>query len=78
MGGLEATFLWPIVLGLYWKTGNKYGGIASMATGVGSYIVFESFYPQPFGMHSVVTSILISLLGYVLVSLVTKGKIKTI
>ncbi|MCM3740549.1 sodium/pantothenate symporter [Oceanobacillus luteolus] len=78
MGGLEATFLWPIVLGLYWKTGNKYGAIASMATGVGSYIVFESFYPQPFGMHSVVTSILISLLGYVLVSLVTKGKIKTI
>src|SRR5690625_993141 len=33
-GGLEAAFIWPIVLGLYWKNGNKYGAIASMVTGV--------------------------------------------
>ena len=74
MGGLEATFIWPIVLGLYWKKGNKYGAIASMIVGVASYIVFENFYPQPFGMHSVVTSILLSLIAYVIASLATTNK----
>ncbi|WP_249871441.1 sodium/pantothenate symporter [Oceanobacillus saliphilus] len=65
MGGLEATFIWPIVMGLYWKKGNKYGAIASMLTGVSSYILFEYFYPQPFGMHSVVTSIILAFIAYV-------------
>lgn len=74
MGGLEATFIWPIVLGLYWKKGNKYGAIASMIVGIASYIVFENFYPQPFGMHSVVTSILLSLIAYVIASLATTNK----
>lgn len=77
MGGLEATFIWPIVLGLYWKTGNKYGALTSMIVGVTSYIIFENFYPQPFGMHSVVTAIVLSLIGYVVMSLITKEKVKT-
>lgn len=75
MGGLEATFIWPIVLGLYWKTGNKYGALASMIIGVGSYIIFENLYPRPFGMHSVVTAIVLSLIGYVLISLATRRSI---
>lgn len=36
-GGLEAAFIWPVVLGLYWKEGNKYGAIASILIGVGLY-----------------------------------------
>lgn len=74
MGGLEAAFIWPIVMGLYWKKGNKYGAIASMIFGVGSYILFESFYPQPFGMHSVVTSIVIAFIAYVTASLMMQKK----
>ncbi len=73
MGGLEATFIWPIVLGLYWKTGNKYGALASMVIGIGSYIIFENFFPQPFGMHSVVSAIVLSLISYILTSIATKG-----
>ncbi len=65
IGGLEAAFIWPIVMGLYWEKGNKYGAIASMLVGIISYIVFQSFYPEPFGMHAVVTSILLALLAYV-------------
>lgn len=76
MGGLEATFIWPIVLGLYWKTGNKYGALASMAIGISSYIIFENFFPQPFGMHSVVTAIALSLIGYIITSIATKGTIR--
>lgn len=76
MGGLEATFIWPIVLGLYWKTGNKYGALASMVIGISSYIIFENFFPQPFGMHSVVTAIALSLIGYIITSIATKGTIR--
>ncbi|MHA6253306.1 sodium/pantothenate symporter [Oceanobacillus sp. CAU 1775] len=76
MGGLEATFIWPIVLGLYWKNGNKYGALASIIIGVSSYIIFENFYPQPFGMHSVVTAVVLSFIGYVSLSLMTKNKIQ--
>ncbi|WP_040983426.1 sodium/pantothenate symporter [Oceanobacillus jeddahense] len=72
MGGLEAAFIWPIILGLYWKGGNKHGAIASMLTGVSSYIIFETYYPQPFGMHSVVTSMLLALAAYVSGSLLLK------
>lgn len=72
IGGLEAAFLWPIVMGLYWKKGNKYGALASMLTGIISYVIFEQWWPQPLGMHSVVSSLFLSLLAYVLFSLMIK------
>lgn len=62
-GGLEAAFIWPVVLGLYWKTGNKYGALASMILGVGSYIVISTYFPEAFGMHSVVLPVLKCLLS---------------
>lgn len=78
MGGLEATFIWPIVLGIYWKNGNKYGALASIIIGISSYIIFENFYPQPLGMHSVVSAVVLSLIGYVFMSLVTKKNLASI
>ncbi|GAA0307063.1 sodium/pantothenate symporter [Gracilibacillus halotolerans] len=74
IGGLEAAFLWPIVLGLYWRKGNKYGALASMFTGITSYVIFEQWWQQPFGMHSVVSSLFLSLIAYVLFSLMTKDR----
>ncbi len=41
LGGLEATFLVPIVLGLYWKRANSYGALAGMIAGIGFYVVFD-------------------------------------
>lgn len=75
MGGLEAAFIWPIILGLYWRRGTKHGAIASMLTGVISYIIFETFYPQPFGMHSVVTSMLLALAAYISGSVLSEKEI---
>ena len=74
-GGLEAAFIWPVVLGLYWKTGNKYGALASMILGVGSYIVISTYFPEAFGMHSVVLPVLLSLIAYVFVSKSTSQSI---
>ncbi|ALX49279.1 sodium/pantothenate symporter [Lentibacillus amyloliquefaciens] len=74
-GGLEAAFIWPIVMGLYWQKGNKYGALASMITGVGLYILSDSFFPQPFGLHSVVMPVVVSFFAYVFVSLGTQEKV---
>src|SRR5690625_7792328 len=29
-GGLEAAFIWPVVLGLYWQTGSKVEALGSI------------------------------------------------
>jgi sodium/pantothenate symporter len=73
-GGLESVFIWPVVLGLYWSKGNKYGAITSMILGMGSYILFDQFYPNAFGFHTVVIPILLSLFGFVLTSFFTQQK----
>ncbi|MBT2698149.1 sodium/pantothenate symporter [Bacillus sp. ISL-40] len=71
-GGLESVFIWPVILGLYWSKGNKYGAITSMVLGMGSYILLDQFYPNAFGFHTVVLPILLSLLGFVVTSLFTQ------
>lgn len=76
-GGLEAAFIWPIVLGLYWKYGNKYGAILSMITGIASYIAIH-FYNTAngnlFGVHTVTLPILLSLIAYIIGSLAIQRK----
>lgn len=73
-GGLEAVFVWPIVLGLYWSGGNKYGAMSSMIVGLGSYIIFHLYYPNAFGMHTVILPIVLSFITFVIVSLLTRKK----
>jgi sodium/pantothenate symporter len=74
-GGLESVFIWPVIFGLYWGKGNKYGAITSMILGMGSYILFDRFYPNAFGLHTVVLPIILSLLGFVIISYITDRKI---
>lgn len=74
-GGLQAVFLWPIILGLYWEKGNAVGAITSMVIGASTYIFFDRLYPDPLGMHTVTFPILLSLLGYVIGSLCTQKKV---
>ena len=73
-GGLESVFIWPVIFGLYWMKGNKYGAIASMVLGMSSYILFDRFYPNALGVHTVVLPILISMLGFVVISLLTQQR----
>lgn len=74
-GGLEAAFIWPIVLGLYWKYGNKYGAIASMVTGIVGYIALHLYnveYGNLLGIHTVVIPVVLSLVAYIVFSLSIK------
>lgn len=76
-GGLEAAFIWPVVLGLYWKYGNKYGAILSMITGIVSYIAihfYNNTYGNLLGVHTVTIPVLLSLLAYIIGSLAIQRK----
>ena len=72
-GGLESVFIWPIVFGLYWSRGNKYGACISMIVGMGSYIVIDRFFANPFGLHTVILPILLSLVTFILGSIIVSG-----
>ncbi|WP_427835011.1 sodium/pantothenate symporter [Actinobacillus pleuropneumoniae] len=64
LGGLEATFLWVIVLGLYWKNANAAGAISSMLAGLTSYVIFTSFKISIFSFHAIVPSLVIGLIAF--------------
>ncbi|WP_102694299.1 sodium/pantothenate symporter [Rummeliibacillus pycnus] len=75
-GGLESVFVWPVIFGLYWRKGNKYGAITSMIVGLSSYILINQWWPNVFGMHTVTLPIVFSLISYVVISLLTHHKFK--
>ena len=70
--GQLSAFLWPTILGLYWKKANKQGAIASMVSGIGSYILFNYFLDRPLGLHPIVSTLVLSLIVFVVVSLFTE------
>ncbi|MFO6425975.1 sodium:solute symporter family transporter [Escherichia coli] len=41
-GGLEAVFLWPLVLGLYWERANAKGALSAMIVGGVLYAVLAT------------------------------------
>lgn len=71
--GQLSTFLWPTILGLYWKRANKEGAIASMAVGIGTYVGFNYFIPRPLGLHPIVPALALSLIAFLIVSSITKA-----
>ena len=73
-GGLESTFLWPILLGLYWKGAETYGAISSILVGLTSYIVFNNIYVIK-AIEPVVISLMLSLIVFVFVSSIKRKKI---
>lgn len=64
-GGLEAAFLWPTILGLYWKRANAMGALFSIIAGVGSFMYFTIANVKYLGMHQIVQTLLISLLAFI-------------
>lgn len=73
-GGLEAAFLCPIVIGLYWDKANSTGAISSIVIGVGTFIVLTIMKPAMGGVHAIVPTTLASLTAFVLGSYVGHSK----
>lgn len=65
-GGLEAAFLWVIILGLYWDKANAYGAISSMVFGLGSYILLTVFSIKLLDFHAIVPSLTFGLIAFLL------------
>lgn len=63
-GGLEAVFLWPLVLGLYWERANATGALSSMIVGAVCYTLLASIDLHIAGLHPIVPSLLLSLLAF--------------
>ncbi len=64
-GGLEAVFLWPIILGLYWKRANATGALASMLFGLATYFYVTITKPDLGGILSIVPTVFVALLAFI-------------
>ncbi|ANB90735.1 sodium/panthothenate symporter [Moraxella ovis] len=63
-GGLEATFLWVLVFGLYYKKANATGAIWSMVAGLVSYVIIAYFKIALWDLHAVVPTLVIGLVAF--------------
>ncbi|MBV7263796.1 sodium/pantothenate symporter [Photobacterium sp. WH24] len=67
-GGMQAVFLWPLVLGLYWQKASAAGAFASMLSGLGCYITLSLFKPDMHGVHAIVPTLLVGLISFIAAS----------
>lgn len=63
-GGLEASFFWPIIGGLYWKKGNSKACLASTVTGLITFIFFNRVKILPFNIHEIVAALIVGGIVY--------------
>lgn len=69
-GGLECTFLWPILGGLFWKKGTKQAAVASSVGAVAMYI-FAKYYINLWGLNPVFWGLLAGGILYFAVGIMT-------
>jgi len=63
-GGLEAVFLWPIILGLYWKKANAAGTITSILVGLGTFMFLSVTRIPILGLHPIVPTLMLSFVAF--------------
>ena len=71
LGGLESVFLWPIILGLYWKRANATGALVSMVVGLISFLLLSNYVGKLWGMHVIVPALFLAFVAFVIVVLLT-------
>ena len=62
-GGLESAFVWPIILGMFWRRFNTCGLLTSIALSLSVYAIFMIFKLPFFCCHSIVPAMLAGLIG---------------
>ena len=63
-GGLEAVFLWPIVLGLYWKKANATGTVFSIITGLTVFMLLSITKWPVFELHPIVPTLAAAFIAF--------------
>ena len=69
LGAMQAVFLWPLVLGLYWRKATAKGALTSMVFGLSSYVYLSVVKPDLGGIHVIIPTLLIGLVSFITVSL---------
>jgi sodium/pantothenate symporter len=59
-GGLEAVFLWPVLLGLYWKRANAFGALCGVWVGLICFLGLTLAKPYMAGVHPIAPSLALS------------------
>ncbi|MDO4581548.1 MAG: sodium/pantothenate symporter [Bacillota bacterium] len=72
MGGLEAAFFWPTVLGLYWRRANATGAIISMLGGVAIFLGMGIAGVSVLGINNIVFALSGGLLLFIIGSYLGK------
>lgn len=65
-GSLQAVFLWPLVLGLYWPKANSHGALCSMITGAVIYASLATYRVEILGFHAIVPALLCGGLAFLI------------
>ncbi|MCO6545027.1 MAG: sodium/pantothenate symporter [Gilliamella sp.] len=68
-GGLEAVFLWPLVLGLYWKKANSTGALCSMFAGAISYTLLSVYNIKLYAFNPIIPSLIIGLVAFIIANM---------
>lgn len=72
-GGLECTFFWPLVGGLFWKKGTKQAAVCSSVGAIATYI-FATYFINIAGLNAVVWGLLVGGILYFGIGMVTGRK----
>ena len=62
-GGLESAFVWPVVLGLFWRKFNTCGVLTSLIAALGVYTVCSVFKISFLSCHAIVPSLIAGFIG---------------
>ncbi|MBU3844836.1 MAG: sodium/pantothenate symporter [Candidatus Anaerobiospirillum pullicola] len=65
-GGLESSFLWPVILGMFWQRFNRTGVIVSVVAAIAVYSVCMLLHVSLFSCHAIVPSLLAGFMGAVI------------
>jgi sodium/pantothenate symporter len=73
LGGIGTSAMAPIVLGMYWKRGNRWGALAAICCGMTLYVLAFTLAPGigVFGMHPSFPCTVAAAVVFVVVSLAT-------
>jgi sodium/pantothenate symporter len=72
-GGLEATFFWPILLGLFWKGANRTGALFSIVAGVVCFIGMNVAKTSFLGLHAIVWSLALAGIAFLVGNRLHRG-----
>lgn len=72
-GGLECTFFWPLVGGLFWKKGTKQAAVCSSVGAIATYI-FATYFIKIAGINAVVWGLMVGAVLYFGIGFITGRK----